>query len=122
MLVDTSVWIDHFRSPNALLSQQLAADQVWTHPFVIGELACGNLSPRREVLRDFRRLHPAPMVDHDEVLQFVERHRLNGLGLGWIDMHLLASAHAAQLALWALDRRMAAAARGLGLKAPFPLN
>jgi hypothetical protein len=122
VLVDTSVWVDHFRSPNTFLSQQLAADQVWTHPFVIGELACGNLSPRRDILRDFRRLHPAPVVDHEDVLRLVEDKRLHGLGMGWIDIHLLASAYVAELPLWALDKRMAGAARGLGLKPPFSLN
>jgi predicted nucleic acid-binding protein len=120
--VDTSVWIDHFRSPNTFLSQQLAADQIWTHPFVIGELACGNLSPRREVLRDFGRLHTAPVVDHDEVIRLVEDKRLHGIGLGWVDIHLLASAYVERLPFWALDKRLAAAARGLGLKPPFPLN
>ena len=122
MLVDTSVWIDHFRRPNALLSERLEAGEVWTHPFVIGELACGNLSPRREILRSLEDLHSVPVVNHEEVMKLLEDRRLNGLGIGWIDMHLLAAAHVAELALWALDKRLMAAARGLGLKPPWSLN
>ena len=122
MLVDTSVWIDHFRRPNTLLSKRLEAGEVWTHPFVIGELACGNLAHRREILRSLAELHSAPVVDHHELLQLIEDRRLNGLGLGWIDMHLLASAYVGELPLWALDKRLVAAARGLGLKPPLSLN
>ena len=84
-LVHTSVWIDHFRRPNTLLSKRLETDDVWIHPFVVGELACGNLSQRREILRTLAALHSAPLVNHDEVLQFVEDRQLNGLGLGWVD-------------------------------------
>jgi predicted nucleic acid-binding protein len=119
--VDTSVWIDHFRRPNTLLSKRLEAGEVWIHPFVIGELACGNLSQRREILRALSELQSAPLIAHDDVLQLVEDRRLNGLGLGWIDMHLLTSAYVAGLALWALDKRLVAAARGLGLE-PLSLN
>jgi predicted nucleic acid-binding protein len=122
VLVDTSVWIDHFRGPNTLLSKRLEAGEVWTHPFVIGELACGNLSHRREILRSLAELHSAPVVDHHELLQLIEGRRLNGLGLGWIDMHLLASAYVGELPLWALDKRLVAAARELGLKPPLSLN
>ena len=121
MLVDTSVWIDHFRRPNTLLSKRLEADEVWVHPFVIGELACGNLSQRREILRSLSELRSAPLIAHGDVLHLVEERGLNGLGLGWIDMHLLASAYAARLPLWALDKRLVRAARDLGLQ-PLSLN
>lgn len=122
MLVDTSVWIDHFRSANALLHERLAADQVWTHPYVVGELACGNLTPRRATLSQLAKLRHAHMVQHDDVLHFITEHRLHGTGLGWVDVNLLASAQVAQLPLWALDRRLAAAARRLGLETPSPLH
>ena len=105
-----------------MLSKRLEANEVWIHPFVIGELACGNLSKRREILEALSELPYAPLVAHDDVLHLVETRALNGLGLGWIDMHLLASAHATDLPLWALDKRLVAAARGLGLKPPLFLN
>jgi predicted nucleic acid-binding protein len=120
MLVDTSVWIDHFRSANARLHERLAADQVWTHPYVVGELACGNLSPRRATLAQLAKLRHASVIHHADVLHFIAEHRLHGIGLGWVDVNLLASAYVARLPLWALDRRLAAAARHLGLETPSP--
>ena len=116
MLVDTSVWVDHLRRRNVRFAEQLEALQVWTHPFVIGELACGNLTRRNDVLASLEALPCAPVVDHQEALAFVEAHHLNGRGLGWIDMHLLASARIARLAFWTLDKRLAAVARDLALE------
>jgi predicted nucleic acid-binding protein len=116
VLVDTSVWIDHFRKRNDRLSAQLEAGEVWIHPFVIGELACGSLSERRKVLTLLSALPGAPMAEHDEVMRFVETHGLFGKGLGWIDMHLLRSAQIMQLPFWTLDKRLAAVARDLGLE------
>ena len=115
MLVDTSVWIDHFRRRNALLSARLDAAQVWTHEFVVGELACGNLSRRREILSSLAALPHAPLVDHDEVLQLISDRHLMGKGLGWIDMHLFAAAMTSGLTFWTLDKRLAAVVAELGL-------
>jgi predicted nucleic acid-binding protein len=115
VLVDTSVWIDHFRKPNTMLVARLKADTVWTHPFVIGELACGNLSARKQILSLLGELHTVPLQEHDKVLKFIEVRRLHGQGLGWVDMHLLASAYAAQMPLWTLDKRLDAAAMSLDL-------
>lgn len=111
MLVDTSVWIDHFRSRNRRLVEQLDTAEVWTHPFVIGELACGNLARRREVLTHLEALPKAPLVEHEEVMMLVEALRLSGRGLGWVDAHLLASARLAHIPLWTLDKRLEAIAR-----------
>jgi predicted nucleic acid-binding protein len=116
VLVDTSVWIDHFRNRNARLSEQLEAGQVWIHPFVIGELACGSLSQRRKVLSLLAALPSAPMAEHDEVMEFVDARGFYGKGLGWIDLHLLLSARIVQLPFWTLDKRLAAAASELGLE------
>ena len=113
MLVDTSVWIDHFRRRNARLAELLEATQVWTHPFVIGELTCGNLSRRAEVLGLLEVLPAVQLANHDEVLAFIAVQRLHGRGLGWVDVHLLASARLAGLPLWTLDRRLASAATDL---------
>jgi predicted nucleic acid-binding protein len=115
VLVDTSVWIDHFRARNDRLSELLEAGQVWVHPFVIGELACGSLSQRGKVLTLLSALPGAPEAEHDEVMDFIEAHALYSKGLGWIDIHLLRSAQIVQLPFWTLDKRLALAARELGL-------
>jgi predicted nucleic acid-binding protein len=120
VLVDTSVWIDHLRADNIGLRQQLEAGEVWSHPFVIGELACGSLAHRNKVLVLLAALPAAPLAEHDEVIRFVDSRRLFGKGLGWIDLHLLVSAHILQLPFWTLDKRLAAAALELGLEAPVP--
>ena len=118
MLVDTSVWVDHLRSRNGKLAKLLESTDVWIHPFVIGELACGNLSHRSQLIELLNALPKVPMVDHEEVLDFVTAHRLSGHGLGWIDVHLLASAQLARIPFWTLDKRLASAARQLTLEVP----
>jgi predicted nucleic acid-binding protein len=116
MLVDTSVWVDHLRRRNATLVVLLEQTQVWTHSFVVGELACGNLAQRDKVLSALSALPHAPVCSHDEVLAFLESHRLMGRGLGWVDMHLLASARLSKLPFWTLDKRLAAVATALQLQ------
>jgi predicted nucleic acid-binding protein len=115
VLADTSVWIDHFRHGNARLAALLETGQVLTHPFVVGELACGNLAKRVEVLRLLRELPAVVSATDDEVLAFVERHRLMGAGIGWIDAHLLAAAALTGTKLWSLDAKLTRAARRLDL-------
>lgn len=106
-LVDTSVWVQHLRTTNVRLVQLLEASEVLCHPFIVGELACGNLRSRREILDLLRRLPVVHVVSHDEALHFLEARSLQGRGLGWIDVHLLASAALAHASLWSLDRRLA---------------
>jgi predicted nucleic acid-binding protein len=113
VLVDTSVWIDHLRRGNARLRALLEAGEVETHPFIIGEIACGNLKRRREILSLIDVLPRAVVAEHDEVLLLVESRGLVGSGLGWIDAHLLASALLGHTSLWTLDKRLAERARGL---------
>lgn len=115
LLVDTSIWVDHLQRRDARLTQLLEDGLVWTHPFVIGELACGNLAKRGEVLEFIGALPPVPMANHEEVQAFVERRRLMGRGLGWVDVHLLASAVLAAVPLWTSDKRLSAVARILGV-------
>jgi predicted nucleic acid-binding protein len=115
MLVDTSVWVDHLRRGDATLRALLTREQVECHPFIIGELACGSLRRRDEVLSLLGRLPQVPLASHDEVLGFVERHRLMGLGIGWIDAHLLASTALAGCSLWSRDRRLSLVAKMLHL-------
>lgn len=115
VLADTSVWIDHFRRGTPELAERLNAGTVVCHPFVIGELACGNLQNRREILELLQALCTCPVASHEEVLRFIESNRLMGLGLGYIDVHLLASAKLAGLPLWTLDRPLQSAAAHLNV-------
>ena len=114
MLVDTSVWVDHLRRGNPLLASRLGRAEVWCHRFVVGELACGSMRNRREILSLLASLPQVHHADHHEVLAFVELNRLAGSGIGWIDAHLLASARLTGISLWTLDARLAGVARSLG--------
>jgi predicted nucleic acid-binding protein len=116
ILVDTSVWIDHLRSGEQRLSDALETEQVLVHPFVVGELACGNLKDRRGVLRLLEDLPAAPAATDPEALEFIERRALMGRGIGYLDVHLLASVLlSGDALLWTRDRRLAAAASELEL-------
>jgi predicted nucleic acid-binding protein len=110
-LVDTSVWIDHFRTSNEALVKLLENGLAGTHPFVIGELAAGNLKSRPTTLTYFRALPTIPVASEAEVHHFLESHRLWGLGLGWVDLHLLTAATIAGWTLLTVDRVLKAAAR-----------
>jgi hypothetical protein len=114
-IVDTSVWIDHFRSGNETLKELLAAESVMMHPFVAGELACGGLRSRARILAALSALPPALSASHAEVLQLVDRRRLWGKGIGWIDAHLLASALLSNSTVWSFDKPLASAAQALGI-------
>jgi predicted nucleic acid-binding protein len=116
ILVDTSVWIGHLRGREPALAAELNAGRVLMHPFVLGELACGTLRNRRELLGLFRGLPASPVATDDEAMLYIERHSLMGRGIGWIDVHLLAAAALAGTAqLWTRDGRLAAVASELSL-------
>lgn len=115
ILADTSVWIEHLRRGEPRLAARLEAGEVLCHPFVVGELACGNLRRRAEILGLLANLPGLGKVDDDEALAFIARHRLQGKGLGLVDIHLLASCALARRPLWTLDTRLAKAAARLGL-------
>jgi hypothetical protein len=118
ILVDTSVWIEHFRAASAMLSQLLDNGEVLGHPFVLGELALGNLRQRDDVLRVLRQLPQATSAAHQEVLQLIGREVLFGRGIGYVDAHLLAAARlTAGSKLWTHDRRLRAVAAQLDLAA-----
>lgn len=114
-LVDTSVWIDHFRRGNAELEQLLNAGVVLHHPLILGEIACGNLHHRAEILKLLSLLPQARLSEFDETIRFLELRKLFGLGLGWIDINLLASTQLTGCRLWTLDKTLIRAAKSLGL-------
>jgi predicted nucleic acid-binding protein len=110
VLVDTSVWVEHLRKKEDRLAGLLNDGQVACHPFIIGELACGHLKNRSEILTLLKVLPSCPWVEHDEIFNFIDINRLTGLGLGYIDMSLLASAALSGMNLWTIDRRFQHAA------------
>jgi predicted nucleic acid-binding protein len=112
-LVDTSVWISHFRDGNGRLAKLLETGEVVCHPLIIGELACGDLKNRGRILSLLGALPKAPLVEHDEVLAFVEGRALWGKGLGYVDVHLLAAALLGGVPLWTLDKQLDKTAAGL---------
>ena len=114
VLLDTSVWIDHLRSEDALVTELLETGEVLAHAFVIGELALGHLSRRTEILGLLGALPRAPIATAEELLVFINRHRLAGRGIGYVDAHLLASAFLHPgLRLLTRDRRLLEAASAL---------
>ena len=117
VLVDTSIWIDHLRSGNAQLLSLLNDGKAAIHPFIIGELACGNLKNRKEIISLLHALPHIKKADDDEILFFVEKHQLMGLGIGLIDLHLLASCKLETVRLLTRDKRLNQAAEKLNLLA-----
>ena len=111
ILVDTSVWVEHLRRRNPGLTLLLNQGQVACHPFVIGEIALGTLKNRTEILDLLAELPLARVVRHEDALALVGRRALFGRGIGWVDVHLFASALVERLPLWTLDRRLAVIAR-----------
>ncbi len=110
VLVDTSVWVSHLRQTNDALVNLLNNAEVVCHPFVIGELACGNLKNREAIISLMEALPTAYEAEHEEVLSFIESLKLMGKGLGYVDVHLLASALLTEVTLWTLDKKLDKAA------------
>ena len=115
VLVDTSVWIAHFRDGNVGLPFLLDRGEVACHPFILGELACGNLRRRSEILSLISSLPMVVAAEHEEVLFLLEEHKLMGKGLGYVDAHLLAAAILAELPIWTFDKNLGEASRKFDL-------
>jgi len=115
VLVDTSVWVNHFRHGDSSLADRLLDGLVLMHPFVSGELACGNLKDRAAILSDLHALPSAKLASNPEVMRLIDDRRLWGRGLGWVDAHLLASALLSNCRFRTRDTRLARAAAELGL-------
>lgn len=115
ILVDTSIWVDHLRQGDAGLSGLLDQDKVCCHPFILGELALGNLRQRDMLLGLMRSLPQASVAEDAEVLRFIDDNGLAGTGIGYVDAHLLAAARLSGGRLWTRDRRLGEAAARLAL-------
>jgi hypothetical protein len=120
ILVDTSVWIDHLRFGDPHLAELLDRDVAASHDFVIGEIACGSLKNRQEVLSLLSFLPKCERATHDEMLFFIERHRLMGRGVGYVDACLLAAATLSNAQVWTRDKRLGAIANDLGCAYAMP--
>jgi len=116
VLVDTAIWVLHLKKGDARLKSLLEDGEVLCHPFIIGELACGNLKNRVEILSLLQALPQAKVAGHDEIMEFIEIHDLAGTGLGYVDVHLLASALLSKAPLWTADRSLSTAAEKLGIR------
>lgn len=117
ILVDTSVWIDHLRVGSSTLARRLEAFSVLTHDFVIGELALGTLRRRASFLQDLQALPRVSVATDAEVLLLIDRQGLAGLGIGYVDAHLLASVLLTPgVALWSRNRRLLAVAERIGVE------
>jgi len=115
VLVDTSVWVVHLRRGDIGLETLLNEGYVVCHPFIVGELSCGNLKNRSEILSLLQALSIVTPAEHEEVMRFIENYSLMGKGLGYIDMHLLASAILSRVPLWTLDKKLKRVSLKLGL-------
>ena len=115
VLVDTSVWVSHLREGNAGLEKLLNDGEVVCHPFIVGELACGNLKNRHEILTHLQSLPKAILAEDGEVLKFIENHQLMGKGLGYIDVHLIAAALLMGVPLWTFDKTLNKISKNIGI-------
>lgn len=120
VLADTSIWVDHFRRVESQLASLLEHGDVVIHPFVIGELLLGGVPKASDILDDLNTIPKATIASNDEVMKFIVKRKLSGLGIGYVDAHLLASAMlTVEASIWTRDKRLLAAARSLKLAADF---
>jgi predicted nucleic acid-binding protein len=115
ILVDTSVWVNHLRDGDQHLEKLLFDGDVACHSHIIGELACGYIINRKEIISLLQSLPASPQIEFQEYLYFVEKNKLYGKGIGFVDIHLLASAQLGQIPLWTNHKRLKGAAIELGL-------
>ena len=115
VLVDTSIWISFLRKDETELKELLLDNKVACHPFIIGELACGNIANRVEIISLLQSLPMLEVIDHEEFLLFIENNQLMGVGLGFVDINLMAAAILAQIPIWTLDKKLAQSNIKLGI-------
>ena len=119
ILADSSVWIDHFRRKESRLAVLLNQEQVVIHPFIIGELALGSLKNRGQAIHDLQLLPQISPATGQETLEWIERRRIFGKGIGWTDAHLLLACILSNTELWTMDKPLAYVARLCGAKLYF---
>jgi predicted nucleic acid-binding protein len=115
VLVDTCVWVKHFRERNPLLAAMLEDGEVWSHPIVVGELTMGTLKNRKQTIFDLSQLSRPPLASFLETRQMVESRQLWGRGIQWNDARILASSILGEIPLWTFDLRLKEIARELGV-------
>ncbi len=115
VLVDTSVWVTHLRKGEKHLSQLLELGFVACHPFIVGELACGSLKNRQEIIRLLEALPAVDKLEHSEVMAFIESRKIMSAGIGYVDAHLLGSAILSDTPLWTHDKSLVKTATLLGV-------
>ncbi len=115
VLVDTSVWVSHLRHGNPKLQEMLQEGKVVSHTFIIGELACGNIRNRTEIISLMQSLPMLDSIEHEELLLFIEHNKMMGTGLGFVDVHLMAAAMLAGIPLWTQDKKLKQACSTLGI-------
>ena len=115
-LVDTSVWVSYFREGNTELANLLNNGEVVCHTFVVGELVCGNLKNRNQILSLLQSLPMSIKAEHEEVLEFIERNQLMGKGLGYVDIHLIVSAMLTGISIWTHDKKLAQVVKALHIR------
>ncbi len=115
VLVDTSVWVDHLRQGNPAMEKLLYEGSVLCHQFIVGEIACGNIKNRTEILTLLQFLPMATQAKHEEVMKFIDDNKLMGRGLGYIDVHLSVSAMLTGVPLWTFDKRLNEINKELGI-------
>jgi hypothetical protein len=113
VIVDTSVWVSHFREGNNELANLLDNGEVVGHPYVVGELACGNLKNRNQILALLQSLPMSIKAEHEEVLELIESNQLMGKGLGYVDIHLIASAMLTGIPIWTHDKKLEQVSKAL---------
>lgn len=116
VLVDTSVWINHLRNSDHHLQELLLNGEVVCHTHIIGEIACGNIKNRQEIISLLQSLPKTPLIEFEEFLYFVDQNQLHGKGVGFVDIQLLASAKLGRVPLWTADKRLKAASSKLNLQ------
>ncbi len=122
VLVDTSIWIQHLRYGSKDLEYLLDESIVVCHPFVIGELSCGSIGNRDEILTLMQALPRVTALDDREILYFIDENLLMGRGIGLIDVHMLASCRIAQCLLWTADKKLFTVASEMSLAFTSPGN
>ena len=115
ILIDTSVWIRHLKEGDKDLSLLLENGLVACHPFIIGELACGGMKNRNEIINLLNALPSVHLLEHDEIMEFIEVRKIMNQGIGYVDVHILGSAIVSETPLWTLDKSLRKAANKLSI-------